>query len=211
MKNSATKERIGMGKWKLMLFLAISFMVSSLPVSAAWDGIQTLSIRWGHTSLDLNEASPAYSTGIFIGLGASLNPYMEINVTGAMEATPRPASTGFLSAELSFALLGPVYRSGDYGGSGLNSFVSLALVATPYGESQKLSPNYLVLSFTPIAIGNAMQGKRENLLKFGLAWDFRAFADGRGARFSMLWSLFSVDSYLIGTWSDRDIRKQIVD
>lgn len=189
-------------KRKLLFpFMCIMALGCVSPLSA-WDGPRTLSIRWGHTSLGVNETAPAYATGIFAGLAASLGPSVEVSLTGGLEITPRPARTGYLSAEVSVALLGELYRQGNYGGNGMNSFVSLALVATPYGEQRILSPTHLVLSFTPITLGNAMQGRRENFMKFGLAWDFRTLIDGGNPRFSILWNLFSMDSYLKGTWSD---------
>lgn len=167
-------------------------------ISATSKGQRDVALRWGHTSLGMLSGSSPYDTGLSAGVTVGVNRRLEFIVTGGTEVVPVPFRTGYVLAELSLAVLGDRVLDGGYAGSLLNTHVALGIMASPHGIDHGFGPSHLVLTITPLSLGTPLEGRRENLMKMGVAWAFRE----QQPSFSFFWNLYSIDTYLSGTWRD---------
>jgi len=131
--------------------------------------------------------------GISFSYGANfgLTKRLEMNVYGISEATPKPFESNMFGLDFSYAILGRRTSGTKISGSGINMLLSL-------GGFYRTDDNGagLLMSFTPLTVGNPITGRRERLAKVGAGWDFV------NNKLVVTFSLMNLDYYVRGSYRD---------
>ena len=171
---------------KRILLLALSALLL-LPLSA---DVFDISLSFGMDSYRWPQDGISFSYGANFGLSSRL----ELSVYGISQAVPRPFSDNMIAADLSVSLLGRRTSGTAVAGSGINMLLSVG--GFYITESRGAG---VLLSFTPITVGNPVTGRRERLLRTGAGWDFV------NNRLVVTFSLLSLDYYIRGSYRDYPI------
>lgn len=131
--------------------------------------------------------------GISVSYGASLglSERFEVGAFGISEVTPKCFSDNLFGLEFTYSLLGRRTSGTKIAGSGINTLISL-------GGFYKTEDNGagVLLSITPLSVGNPITGRRERLGRVGAGWDFV------NNKFLVTFSLMNLDYYVRGSYRD---------
>ena len=94
------------------------------------------------------------------------------------------------------SLLGQRSTGTKVAGLGVNTLLGAGLLLTDYFPGDFLLPTHVLLSLTPLAVGNPISAKRERAFTLTLAYNFIT------NQVSVLFDLVKYDFYVVGTYRD---------
>lgn len=172
------KKRIIVFALAMLFILPLAADVFDISLSLGMD-----SYRW-----------PQNGISISYGAGFGLSQRCELDLYGISQTIPIPFSNNMFGAEITFSLLGRRTSGTSIAGSGINMLLS----AGGFYITENNGAGLLV-SFTPITVGNPITGRRERMLRTGAGWDFV------NNRLVVTFSLLSLDYYVRGSYRDYKI------
>ncbi|MGE4453906.1 MAG: hypothetical protein AB7D92_05180 [Sphaerochaeta sp.] len=177
---------------KRMLLLGVVLLLS-LPVFAGYFDLGiTLGTNAHLYEKDLDSSRMKMAWGISTGL----TDMWELDIQADTRIIPDPFSSSSLSFLLQRTLLGQRSTGTAVAGVGINTMVGAGLMVSSYREDGALGVSHILLSLTPVSIGNPVSGKRERLLSLTLAYNLS------NGQVGLLFDLIKYDFYVVGTYKD---------
>lgn len=146
--------------------------------------------HWGDTQYDNSRLKLAW--GVTLGL----NPTWELDVQAHSALVPDFFGDTTVSVLVQKAFLGQRSTGTRVAGIGINSLVGAGVLFSTYNPLEVHLPSHVLLSITPLTVGNPISAKRERLLSVTLAYNFFT------SEVSVLFNLLVYDFYLVGTYRD---------
>jgi hypothetical protein len=81
-------------------------------------------------------------------------------------------------------------------GLGVNTLLGAGLLFSDYFPGDYLMPTHILVSLTPLVVGNPISAKRERAFTVSLAYNFIT------TQVSVLFDLVKYDFYVVGTYRD---------
>lgn len=166
---------------------AISLILIAILAMPLFADVFDISLTVGQENYKWPQDGISFSYGANFGLTKRL----EMNLYGISEATPKPFDSNMFGLDFSYSILGRRTSGTKISGSGINMLLSL-------GAFYKTDNNGagLLMSFTPLTVGNPITGRRERLMKVGAGWDFV------NNKLLITFSLMNLDYYVRGSYRD---------
>ena len=130
------------------------------------------------------------------GLSTGLTDVWELDVQVDTRIIPDPFSSSSVSLLMQRTLLGQRSTASAVAGVGINTLVGAGVMVSSYREQGTLGISHVLLSLTPVQIGNPVNGKRERLLSLTLAYNLS------NGQIGLLFDLIKYDFYVVGTYKD---------
>lgn len=146
--------------------------------------------HWGESSYDSSKLKLAW--GVTLGLTDDL----ELDLQANSALIPQFFGDTTVAVLLQKALLGQRSTGTRVAGLGVNTLLGAGLLFSDYFPGKYLMPTHIILSLTPLAVGNPISAKRERAFTMTLAYNFLT------AQVSVLFDLIKYDLYLVGTYRD---------
>lgn len=171
---------------KKIVLIAISAILL-LPLSA---DVFDIALSFGLDSYRWPQNGISFSYGASLGLSERC----EISLYGISQAAPRPFSDNMLGAEIGFSLIGRRTSGTKVAGSGINMLLSAGAFYITEDNGAGV-----MMSFTPLTVGNPITGRRERMLRTSAGWDFV------NNKLVVAFSLLSLDYYIRGSYRDYEV------
>ena len=172
---------------KKKIVLIVFSAILLLPLSA---DVFDISLSFGLDSYLWPQNGISFSYGASVGLSERC----ELSVYGISQAVPKPFSNNMLAMDIGVSLLGRRTSGTKIAGSGINMLLSAGAFYITENNGAGI-----LISFTPLTVGNPITGRRERMLRTAAGWDFV------NNKLVVSFSLLSLDYYIRGSYRDYDI------
>ena len=177
---------------KLYISLAAILLVHASLFAGTFDLGITLgtTTHWGEQSYDQSKLKLAWG----VTLGISDDWELDLQANSAL--VPQFFGDTTVAILLQNSLLGQRSTGTRVAGLGVNTLLGAGLLLTDYFPGDYLLPTHILLSLTPLAVGNPISAKRERAFTLTLAYNFIT------NQVSVLFDLVKYDFYVVGTYRD---------
>lgn len=148
------------------------------------------SAHWGESVYDTSKLKLAW--GVTVGISDD----WELNVLANSALVPRFFGDTTVAILLQNSLLGQRSTGTRVAGLGVNTLLGAGLLLSDYFPGDYLLPTHILLSLTPLVVGNPISAKRERAFAVTLAYNFLT------NQVSVLFDLVKYDFYVVGTYRD---------
>ncbi len=166
-----------------ILLTAFIIMMTLFPLSAADIAISGGTFTFGSSVPSVDEAMYAD-----IGITAGLTERVEGELSLVSEITPVFAGNLLVKSSVSYALLSPLYRQGDFVPMYVNSFIGIGIM----GKVPSFDMWGPFITITPLTSGGPQFLRKEKVASCSLYYDIPS------ASFGFFFQLFALDVYVTG-------------
>ncbi|MBI9095884.1 MAG: hypothetical protein JEY71_13515 [Sphaerochaeta sp.] len=146
--------------------------------------------HWGESTYDSSKLKLAW--GVTLGISDDL----ELDLQANSALIPQLFGDTTVAVLLQKSLLGQRSTGTRVAGLGVNTLLGAGLLFSDYFPGKYLLPTHIILSLTPLVVGNPISAKRERAFSVTFAYNFLT------AQVSVLFDLIKYDLYLVGTYRD---------
>ncbi len=173
------------------ILVALLFVCTSL-FAGTFDLGVTLgtNTHWGDESFDTSKLKMAW--GVTMGISDD----WELDLQANSSLIPQFFGDTTVAVLLQKSLLGQRSTGTKVAGLGVNTLLGAGLLFTDYFPGDYLLPTHILLSLTPLAVGNPISAKRERAFTLTFAYNFIT------NQVSVLFDLIKYDLYVVGTYRD---------
>lgn len=177
---------------KLFVSLVVLMVLQASLFAGTFDLGITLGTHahWGDK--EYNESKLKLAWGMTVGLSDD----WELDVQANSALIPHLFGETTVAVLMQKSLLGQRSTGTSVAGLGVNTLVGAGLLLSDYNSWGYYVPTHILLSITPLVVGNPISVKRERALTVMLAYNFLT------SQVSVLFDLVKYDFYLVGTYSD---------
>ena len=177
--------------------LYISLIVLILLHASLFAGASDLGItlgtttHWGESSYDSSKLTLAW--GVTVGISDDLELDLQANST----LVPQFFGDTTVAILLQKSLLGQRSTGTKVAGLGVNTLLGAGILLSDYYyPGNFLLPTHILVSLTPLVVGNPISTKRERAFTVTLGYNFIT------TQVSVFFDLLKYDFYLVGTYRD---------
>jgi len=146
--------------------------------------------HWGESFYDSSKLTLAW--GVTVGISDDL----ELDLQANSALVPQFFGDTNIAVLLQKALLGQRSTGTRVAGLGVNTLLGAGLLFSDYFPGKFLLPTHILVSLTPLVVGNPISTKRERAFTVTLAYNFIT------TQVSVLFDLIKYDFYVVGTYRD---------
>jgi len=146
--------------------------------------------HWGDGSHDSSKLKLAW--GVTLGI----NDEWELDLQANSALVPQFFGDTTVAILLQKSLLGKRSTGTRVAGLGVNTLLGAGILFSDYYPGDLLMPSHILVSLTPLTVGNPISVKRERAFTVTLAYNFLTTG------VSVLFDLVKYDFYLVGTYRD---------
>jgi hypothetical protein len=146
--------------------------------------------HWDESSSDSSKLKLAW--GVTIGVSDD----WELDLQANSALVPQFFGDTSVAVLLQKSLLGQRSTGTRVAGLGVNTLLGAGLLFSDYFPGKYLMPTHIILSLTPLIVGNPISAKRERAFSVTFAYNFLT------TQVSVLFDLIKYDFYLVGTYRD---------
>lgn len=148
------------------------------------------SAHWGERQYDSSKLKMAW------GVSVGISDVWELDVQANSALVPHLFGDTTVSVLLQKSLLGQRSTGTKVAGLGVNTLLGAGLLFSDYFPGDYLMPTHILVSLTPLVVGNPISAKRERAFTVSLAYNFIT------TQVSVLFDLVKYDFYVVGTYRD---------
>lgn len=130
------------------------------------------------------------------GVTMGISDDWELNLQANSALVPQFFGDTSVAILVQKSLLGQRSTGTRVAGLGVNTLLGAGLLFSDYFPGNYFFPTHILLSLTPLAVGNPISAKRERAFTVTLAYNFLT------TQVSVLFDLVKYDFYLVGTYRD---------
>ncbi|HKL58459.1 MAG TPA: hypothetical protein VJ863_01060 [Sphaerochaeta sp.] len=177
---------------KLHISLVVLILLNACLFAGTFDLGITLgtNAHWGEDSYDSSKLKLAW--GVTVGISDD----WELDLQANSALIPDLFGDTTIAILMQKSLLGQRSTGTKVAGLGVNTLLGAGLLLTDYFPGDFLLPTHVLLSLTPLAVGNPISAKRERAFTLTLAYNFIT------NQVSVLFDLVKYDLYVVGTYRD---------
>ena len=177
---------------KICMILVVLFVFQGSLVAGTFDLGITLgtSAHWGESSYDSSKLKMAW------GVSLGISDDWELDVQANSALVPYFFGDTTVAVLLQKSLLGQRSTGTKVAGLGVNTLLGAGLLFSDYFPGDYLMPTHVLVSLTPLVVGNPISAKRERAFTVSLAYNFIT------KQVSVLFDLLKYDFYVVGTYRD---------
>lgn len=146
--------------------------------------------HWGERTYDTSKLKMAW--GVTMGISDD----WELNIQANSALVPQFFGDTSVAVLFQKSLLGQRSTGTRVAGLGVNTLFGAGLLFSDYFPGNFFLPTHILLSLTPLAVGNPISAKRERAFTVTLAYNVLT------TQVSVLFDLVKYDFYLVGTYRD---------
>ena len=146
--------------------------------------------HWGENSYDSSRLKLAW--GVTVGICDD----WELNLQANSSLVPQFFGDTTVAILMQKSLLGQRSTGTRVAGLGVNTLLGAGILLSDYFPGDFMLPTHILLSLTPLAVGNPISTKRERAFTLTLAYNIIT------AQVSVLFDLVKYDFYVVGTYRD---------
>lgn len=148
------------------------------------------SAHWGEDAYDQSKLKLAW------GLTMGISDDWELDLQANSSLVPFFFGDTTVAVLLQKSLLGQRSTGTKVAGLGVNTLLGAGVLLSDYFPGNFMLPTHVLLSLTPLVVGNPISAKRERAFTVTLAYNFIT------TQVSVLFDLLKYDFYLVGTYHD---------
>jgi len=146
--------------------------------------------HWGESSYDSSKLTLAW--GVTLGIKDDL----ELDLQANSALVPEFFGDTTVAILVQKSLLGQRSTGNRVAGLGVNTLLGAGLLLSDYFPGNFLLPTHILVSLTPLVVGNPISTKRERAFTVTFAYNFIT------TQVSVIFDLLKYDFYLVGTYRD---------
>ncbi|NBK21672.1 MAG: hypothetical protein EOM68_06580 [Spirochaetia bacterium] len=177
---------------KLYICLIALMLLQAVLFAGTFDLGITLgtNAHWGESSYDPSKLTFAW--GVTVGISDD----WELDLQANSALVPHFFGDTNVAVLLQKSLLGQRSTGTRVAGLGVNTLLGAGLLFSDYFPGNFLLPTHILVSLTPLVVGNPISTKRERAFTLTLAYNFIT------TQVSVLFDLIKYDFYVVGTYRD---------
>ena len=177
---------------KIYITLVVLMLLNASLFAGIFDLALTLgtATHWGEGSHDASKLKMAW------GVSVGISDQWELDVQANSALVPHFFGDTTFAVLLQRSMLGQRSTGTKVAGLGVNTLLGAGLLVSDYFGGGYLLPTHILLSVTPLVVGNPISAKRERAFGVTLAYNFIT------NQVSVLFDLIKNDFYVVGTYRD---------